>query len=76
MPNRRCSSCGYYLPITKRQCKAVEDGMSLKSLPSGAAESIRFEVRLAMIKCGVCGWRCEVVAGTDGKECEFWWRDE
>lgn len=72
----RCSACGYYLPINLEQSRTVEGNMDLTKWPAKAVHEVVLAVRRALVRCGVCGWRCEVVAGTDERGCEFWWRDE
>ena len=73
---KRCSSCGYYLPIDLEQSKAVEAQLDRSEWPAKVVQSITMAVRRALIRCGVCGWRCEVVAGPDKRGCDLWWRDE
>ena len=72
----RCSSCGYYLPVDAGQCETVEAQVDSEGWPTKVTRSVTMAMRRALVRCGVCGWRCEVVAGSDDRGCELWWRDE
>lgn len=74
--SHKCSSCGYYLPVDLEQSRTVEAQMDCTKWPTKVVRSIVMAVRRALVRCGVCGWRCEIVAGSDERGCKLWWRDE
>lgn len=73
---KRCSSCGYYLPVDLEQSRAVEAQLDHGNWSAKVFHEVCMVVRRALVRCGVCGWRCEIVAGSDRRGCELWWRDE
>lgn len=74
--SKRCSRCSYYFPVTMDQLVTVESQAGLDEWSPKAAHAVSLAMRRALMKCGVCGWRCILVAGPDQRGCEHWWRDE